>query len=158
MLDILAPHIPALIAFVAVMGAAVLTYRWNFVNAAQLRRQPFLVKQLDLCLEASAVVATLATTASKEVFDRAHARFLELFWGPLSVVENDGLSEAMVEFRKELNALIAKGERLPLKGLQTPSYKLSREVSNLILEAWEITTLKNVLEAQDPKLHLPSLR
>lgn len=136
----------ALIALTGVILAALLGLYWNFRNAKELRKQPFLSKQLELCLEASNVAATLATTRSKEVFDIAHARFLELFWGPLSIVENEEVALAMCNFEQAVQLSLVGGSSLPLTDLEVPSYELAMTVRKLILEAWRITTLEEVLQ------------
>jgi hypothetical protein len=136
----------ALIALIGVILAALLGLYWNFRNAKELRKQPFLLKQLELCLEASNVAATLATTHSKQAFDITHARFLELFWGPLSVVENEEVALAMCNFEQELQLSLAGGSSLPMTDLEGHSYELAMTVRKLILEAWRITTLEEVLQ------------
>ena len=136
----------ALIALAGVVVAALLGLYWNFRNAKELRKQPFLTRQLELCIEASGLAAALATTSSKERFDVAHARFLELFWGPLSIVENEEVALAMVNFEQDLQRFVAKGHALPLTDLEGRSYELAMTIRKLILEAWKITTLEAVLQ------------
>ena len=136
----------ALIAFLGALAAALIGLLWNFNNARDLRKQPFLEKQLALCVEASSVAATLATARSAEAFDPARARFEELFWGPLSIVENVQVSLKMRDFREKLIALLASGADYPLKELEGDSYALALEIRRLILEAWNIRDLGELLE------------
>lgn len=141
----------ALIALTGVVAAALLGLYWNFRNAKELRKQPFLTKQLELCLEASNVAARLATTNSNEAFDIAHARFLELFWGPLSVVENLQVAQAMVNFEQELQLSLAGDSALPLTDLEDWSYALAMAVRKLILRSWRITTIEEELTRPEPE-------
>jgi hypothetical protein len=96
---------------------------------------------MELCFEASEVAATLATARSQAVFDTAHARFLALFWGPLSIVENRAVSARMVEFRRQLNRQLAKNVSLPLDSLEGHSYELAIEIKRLI-RSWKITDIE----------------
>ncbi len=139
-----------------IIAAAVAGLYWNFHNAKELRKQPFLTKQLELCLEASQIVSILATTKSQETFDRAHTRFLELYWGPLAIVENDEVEAAMVKCGEELATLVADGVQLPLDRLQIPSHELAKAVRKLILKAWRITTIEQDLESTRDANALPS--
>ena len=138
-----------IIPFLGGLAGALLGILWNYRNAKKLRREAFLAKQMELCFEASTVVATLAMTVSKKAFDEAHARFLVLFWGPLSIIENRGVSNAMIQFRKALNASIEQGERLPLNRLRYLSYHLAKEVQTLVLKAREIEELGDLLDRRD---------
>jgi hypothetical protein len=135
----------ALVAFAGVIAAATLTLYWNFRNAKLLRKQPFLEKQLDLCLEATNVAAVLATTTNKAESEKKQARFWELFWGPLAVVENDAVSAAMMVFGAQLDELVRANAPLPFDSLQEQSIELAEEVRKLILVAWSITSLEEVL-------------
>lgn len=135
-----------LITLLGVVFVALLGLWWNFLNAKRLRKQPFLQKQLDLCIEASEIVAILATTDSRTTFDQARARFLALFWGPLSVVENDEISAAMIHYRKKLDKLTKEGRQLPLEDLEDDSYEIAKRVRKLILSSWKITDLAPELE------------
>lgn len=135
----------ALVAFAGVIVATTFSLYWNFRNAKALRKQPFLEKQLELCLEATSVAAVLATTISPAEFENKQARFWELFWGPLAVVENDAVSAAMMEFGAELDELVSKGAPLPFDSLKAQSIDLAAEVRKLILEAWSITSLQGIL-------------
>jgi hypothetical protein len=146
----------AMIPLFGIIGAALLGLYWNFHNAKELRKQPFLTKQLELCLEASQVVSILATTKSRETFDRVHTRFLELYWGPLAIVENDEVEAAMVRCGDKLAKLASGGVQLPLNRLQIPSHELAKAVRKLILKAWRITTIEQDLESRRNPNPLPS--
>jgi len=61
--------------------------------------RPFLEKQLALYGEAALVCARLSTEPADE---KALARFWELYWGELALVENDDVESAMVSFKNAL--------------------------------------------------------
>ena len=141
-MEALAVFVGALLAFAGVIVTAHVAIRENSRNAVRLQKQPFLERQLELCMEASNVAAILATTRSRKAFDQAHSRFLELYWGPLSVVENRDVSQAMIDFLGALDGLAGKGGPLPRSDLEHLSYELAKKVRELILGAWEIRKLK----------------
>jgi hypothetical protein len=136
----------ALIAFFGVIAATLVNLYWNFRSAKSTRKLPFLQKQLELCFEASAIASKLATTEDRAEWNSAHSRFLELFFGPLVIVEDDEVASAMVTFR---NALVAgkKKASLPREDLQFPSLDLSAALRKLLLSSWKIQDLNEVLEA-----------
>lgn len=136
-----------LVPFLGVVSAALLGLYLNFRNARDSRNRPFLEKQLELCLEACEAASKLATTKSGTIFNSTHTRFLELYWGPLSIVEDKLVAKAMIDFRKKLDALVKRNAPLPLTALETESYNLAKAARNLILRSWQIRRLKKDLEA-----------
>ena len=66
--------------------------------------RPFLEKQLALYAEAALTCARIATSPGD---DKALARFWELYWGELAMVENADVERAMVSFK---NALVITPE------------------------------------------------
>jgi hypothetical protein len=133
-----------LAAFVALLGVLVGLY-WNFRSARAARKQPFLLKQLDLCHDASLAAARLASLRDRDQWLDARQRFWELFYGPLSIVEDGQVKTAMEAFGRELAAL-NEMPPLPASSLEQPSYRLARAMRVLILNSWSITGLARVLE------------
>jgi hypothetical protein len=139
--------------FAAAIAASVGLFL-NFRNARESRNRPFLEKQLELCLEACEAASVLATTSSKVTFKRARSRFLELYWGTLSVVEDKPVASAMVDFRRKLNELVKAKAPLPLDAMETDSYRLARAVRNLLIHSWQIRRLERILDKDEwPKGH-----
>ena len=76
---------------IATIGAGI----WQFTEDSERRaenarftaQQPFLTKQMDLCLEATEAAAPVASSTDEERWYQAKERFWTLYWGPLSVVE-----------------------------------------------------------------------
>jgi hypothetical protein len=71
------------------------------------QKKPFYEARLVLCRDTAEAVATLASLAppvgagtGEEVWHRARARFEQLYWGSIAVVEDEALEARMVEFRQ----------------------------------------------------------
>ena len=87
-------------------------YQWREKSAQELQAQiqnserlvetrriestkPFLERQLALYSEATKTAAQVATQGSSEAGRKAQARFWELYWGELALVENRSVEAAM---------------------------------------------------------------
>ncbi len=105
------------------------------IRTAETRRieatQPFLQKQLALYIEATTVVAKIATSDNEDEVAAATRRFHELYWGELALVERDAVAGAMVSFR---NALISNA---PQSELQPLSLALARACRNELALSWD---------------------
>ena len=55
-------------------------------------------------VEAAETVAQIPRTSDVAQRDKLIKRFWELYWGPLAVVEDRGVSQAMVEYGNQINA------------------------------------------------------
>jgi hypothetical protein len=112
-------------------------------NAQFESRKPFLVKQMELCFQASEVASTLASSTDLETWRRANETFWMLYWGPLSIVEtplsggHGPVEEQMVAFGKVLEPL-QDNPTLPLKRLEQGSLDLAHKCRGLILDSWKI--------------------
>ncbi len=63
-------------------------------------RKPFWEKQLEYYFAASAAAATIATSKEPQTVKKAKAKFWDLYWGPLAIVEDAGMKkpeDAVVE-------------------------------------------------------------
>jgi len=124
---------------------------WQFSEDSKRRadiaqfesQRPFLVKQMELCFQASEATSTLASSTDLENWRRAKETFWMLYWGPLSVVEQplsggQGLVELqMVVFGRALEPL-QDNPTLPLTSLQQESLDLAHECRKLIFDSWGI--------------------
>jgi len=136
--------VAALIAFLGVIIAALVSLYWNFRSAKASRKLPFLNRQLEYCFEASEMAARLATADDPEIWKAAHNRFFELLWGPLAIVEDDDVAGAMMNFALALDQ--AGSVPLPAVRLQIPSLDLSAAIRKLLLRSWSISDLQLVLD------------
>lgn len=97
-------------------GSALWRYYETTGNEFQ---KPLWIRETELLFETSEVVATLASSTDPKELEKATARFWILYYGPLCIVENKELAEAMKEFGRKL---AKTNHRLPddqttLKGL-----------------------------------------
>jgi hypothetical protein len=72
-------------------------------------RKPFLQRQQELYFEAATVASKLSTLAPGTEREAARKRFYQLYWGELSVVEDELVEKAMVRFKGEFEKY--EGER-----------------------------------------------
>ncbi|MEY2926903.1 MAG: hypothetical protein RL367_1380 [Pseudomonadota bacterium] len=120
----------------AVVAAAFGLY-WNFRSAREARKLPFLQRQLDLCFEASNLVSILATSSDPAVWQAARARFWELYYGVLAVVEDPAIENVMARCGKFI-APFGPPPELPVAALCEPSLALSHAIRDLLFKAWKI--------------------
>lgn len=92
-------------------------------------KQMFLDKQFELYTEAVAVASRLAIGGYYGRRDTDHARFLQLYWGELGMVEDSHVATAMVKFK---SALESDGD------LRTASLNLARCVSRSFAANWGV--------------------
>jgi hypothetical protein len=64
-------------------------------------RKPFLQRQQELYFEAATVASKLSTLDPGTEREAARKRFYQLYWGELSVVEDELVEKAMVRFKGE---------------------------------------------------------
>lgn len=113
---------------------------WQYSDKQlQSNREPFLREQLRLVQEATEVVATLANTTDSEEWQTKRARFWVLYWGPLGMVEDRSIVQAMVE----AGNIIPKTEQrevpeLPLSALRQTALRLSHSARDLVLASWNV--------------------
>jgi hypothetical protein len=66
--------------------------------------KPFLERQLTLYAEATKIASQVATQGNSESGKKALARFWELYWGELALVENRSVEAAMKRMGDALRA------------------------------------------------------
>ena len=97
----------------------------------------FLTKQFELYVEAVAVVSRLATSYDYATRDTDLARFWELYWGELGMVEDQKVEGAMVKFR---DILIKVTDKIPSeenkKEMKDSSLNLAHCVSESLEDSW----------------------
>ena len=108
------------------------TYEFQVKVAEFEARKPFYSKQLDLCLEAAGAAATIAVTKDPKKKQEALENFWRLYWGPLGMVENQGVATAMVSYGQCLNGS-CDGKRLEFLSLD-----IAHSCRNAISSTWEL--------------------
>jgi len=103
-------------------------------------RQPYLEKQMELCLTASEHAARLATTRDMAQWDRSWEEFWMLYWGPLAITEEAGtdslVANRMIVFGDRLKPYVSTPPVLPVAGLTQPSIDIAHSCSDLIQSKW----------------------
>ena len=126
------------VALLGVFGAVgsfvfgIIVWQEETIRIAETRRieatKPFLERQLKLYMEASQVVAVLATSHDPDGICRARKRFLELYWGEMVLVENEDVAKAMVNVKRAMERDAGQGElqSLPLNLAHACRHSLAR--------------------------------
>jgi hypothetical protein len=95
--------ITAIVAVVISVGTFTHSVVRDWASALRDTKKPFFEKQLTLYFEAAEAAATLSNhEVESDSWRKARARFHELYWGPLGVVEDRRVAQAMVDFRSAL--------------------------------------------------------
>ncbi len=76
------------------------TYALQAATAKLEAKKPYYSKHLDLCSEASIAAATIATTKDSQKKKSATEDFWRLYWGPLGMVGETEVANAMIDFGK----------------------------------------------------------
>ena len=108
-------------------------------------RKPFNDKQLALYSEVAQVTGRLVTSSNytSPEWTKNVRRFEQLFWTELSMVEDEGVKQAMQEFSKQLALLIKEDDEggasvNTFKALQQCSYRLASALRASIASSWLI--------------------
>jgi hypothetical protein len=92
--------------------------------------------KLALFLETSAAASTMGTTRSVEEFEKARSKYLELFYGRLSLVEGEVVKKAMQDFALKVPPGPIEKNSLPFTALEQPSYRLTLKLKEELGTAW----------------------
>lgn len=131
----LMPVIPWLLSLLTV---AVGIFQFS-AQQSQANRQPFLQRQLELVFKASETAAILATERDPASWESARKTFWQLYWGPLSIVEDRDVEAAMVSFGRLLPRQPIPPDTLPMAALEQPSLRLALAARGLVLKSWGIS-------------------
>jgi hypothetical protein len=121
---------------------------WSVASGLQSHainaRRPFLDLQLKLYQEATKTASILATSADPKELQAAEARFWQLYWGELGLVENGGITSenggvegAMVRFGDEF--LKRAQDRSLLARL---ALDLAHTCRNSLAQSWDVLDWK----------------
>ena len=121
----------------------VLVTAWQFLITQRVAAAtPFLERKLAWCEEALETAAALAIRL--EPSERDLARFWELYWGVMVLIENAEIEDAMVDFGKELEKTQtfeggAKDVETHLVGLRGKSVRLARACRSELASEWSVS-------------------
>ncbi|MBY3109534.1 hypothetical protein HFO68_34285 [Rhizobium laguerreae] len=131
-------NLTALIPWLLSMATILVGIQQFSEKQAQANREPFLQKQLELGFETSEVAARLASETDATKWEAARQRFWQLYWGPLSIVEDPSVEAEMVNLGGLVPKAPSPSSDLPMTSLQGPSYRLAHAIRQLTLTQWEI--------------------
>ena len=97
-------------------------------------QKPFLQRQQELYFTATSAAAKLATLDAGADREAARKKFYELYWGDLSVVEDELVEKAMVQFHLKLEEFEAGTADKP--ELQQKSLELAHACRNSMARGW----------------------
>ena len=120
--------------FVLIVGGVFALWRYYDFTENDFKR-PFWEKQIELYVQASGAASTLATAERGTNWDKARATFWKLYYGPLSIVEDEPVERAMVKFGKKLKEFEAGNG--PRSKLQNESLSLSHTIRESIGRDWK---------------------
>jgi hypothetical protein len=139
------------LALTAVVGAIALSVGFiQYVATSSLSvRQPFLSRQMELCLAAAEHAARLATTKDEVQWQKSREDFWMLYYGPLAVVETVGersmVETTMVIFGDELRKIEALPLSLPAKVLNTPALDIAHASRDLLTSKWKVGGISGLI-------------
>jgi hypothetical protein len=121
--------------------AAVVAAIWAYHTYGDTKEKEFYTTfwnaKLTLFLETSSAASTMATTQSVDEFNKARAKYFELFFGRLSLVEGSTVKAEMESFAGNVPAPGAVEQKdLPLNALQQPAYRLTLVLKEELGRAW----------------------
>jgi hypothetical protein len=119
---------------------ALLSQGWTTARTAFLLlfRRPFLERQLVLCFEAIDACSKLATETDMNEWEKARLTFWRLYWGPLCVVEDRAVADAMYDVGKFVPKPGKKPSSLPMTEIERPSIALAHVARALVLKSWDV--------------------
>ncbi len=95
-------------------------------------RKPFSSRQLELYFDAVEVASAIAAGSAVEQAQQL-ATFWRLYWGPLALVEDMKVAQAMIQFGHALDANASQGE------LKIYALELAHACRDSIAESWKVT-------------------
>lgn len=113
---------------------------WQFTAQQQkAASKPFLERQLEICISVVNAVAVMATTTDAVEFEAARKEFWILYYGRLTLVEDDRVEAVMVKIGQMVPRTAVADISLPLDRLGGLSLDLSHDVRKLVLNSWRVT-------------------
>ena len=104
----------------------------------QANRRPFLEKQLALCFDATDICSRLATETDPIEWEKARSAFWRVYWGPLCIVEDLAVEDAMIQLGRLVPSKPVSNPSLPMSDLEDASYDLAHAARALVLASWRI--------------------
>ena len=136
--------IPLITTLIAIGGFWFTVHQYNAQQAAasdKVREErekslkaPLWEKRLNYYFQATEVAATIATSKDQTSREKAEAKFKELYYGPLVIIEDPAVESAMIKF----NYCLTGQEPCDEAELAKRSLGLSHSARKSIEEAFEV--------------------
>jgi hypothetical protein len=105
-------------------------------------RQAFWQKQFDVFVRATRAAAKIAIAPDIESVKSERQEFWSLYWGELSILENEDVRKAMVAYGDRLKPI--EGGNGNIDDLKDLSYNLARACRESLKKTWEPVPLDDV--------------
>ena len=95
-------------------------------------------KKMELFLRTTHAASAMATVESLDAFNDARREYWEMFYGALSLVEGPCVKRAMEVFSSCVpNEPLSSSDRLPMRELRQPSYRLAIRLKEELASGWQ---------------------
>jgi hypothetical protein len=144
--------ITAIVAIVISVGTFAHSVVKDWASALRDTKRPFFEKQLTLYFEAAEAATTLSNhDIDSDSWRKARTRFYELYWGPLGVVEDRRVSQAMVDFRSAFES-----DPRQQQSLRPLSLRLAHSLRASIEEHWGVSLGPTATAREDESRAAPT--
>ena len=110
---------------------------WQYnATTSQKNLEPFLKTQLEYTLKATDSLASLAVETDPVKWEESRKTFWKLYWGPLAIVEDKEVEQAMVSAGNLVPKTPVANPALPMNALNSVSLNLAHKARELILRSW----------------------
>ena len=92
-------------------------------------------RRMELYEQATDAAAAIAGAPNLEAVKLEHSRFWQLFWGPMSLVEDQGAKKAMEDFGGCLTAV--EESSASMSSLRQPAYRLAKGLRESLARTWD---------------------
>ena len=135
--DLARAVLPALIGAVGVGGTiawGVVSYRRNARREAQ---KPFREQQLALCMDLARIVGRIGAGEDEDAA-AAEREFWRLYWGPLSVIEDQRLRDETGRLARDLRHQAYGDAAERLQALRFRAIQVTSAIRRLIRATWSV--------------------
>ena len=110
---------------------------WQYnATTSQKNLEPFLKTQLEYTLKATDSLAPLPVETDPVKWGESRKTFWKLYWGPLAIVEDKEVEQAMVSAGNLVPKTPVANPALPMNSLNSVSLNLAHKARELILRSW----------------------
>jgi len=112
-------------------------YNQTLIEAKREAKKPFYEQQLALYLEVTDVTGQIYSPRNDKDREAAIARFWQLYWGPLAMVESQEVESAMVDFGRILEDKELTDAKRATQ-LKRASINLAHQCRESLVNSWKV--------------------